>query len=43
MFDPPVMAGTILFSTEAGRGDEGAFDPRVKRCHPLQEFELVRF
>jgi hypothetical protein len=24
------MAGTILLSTEAGSGDEGAFDPRPK-------------
>jgi hypothetical protein len=43
MFGPSVMAGTILFSTEAGGGDEGAFDPRVKGCHSLKEFELFGF
>jgi len=26
------MAGTIVLSTEAGRGDEGSLDPRAKGC-----------
>jgi hypothetical protein len=35
MFRSPVMAGTILLSTEAGSGDEGAFDPRVEGSYLL--------
>jgi hypothetical protein len=40
VFGPSVMAGAIVFSTEAGGGDEGAFDPGVKRCYFLEEFKL---
>jgi len=40
VFGSSVMAGAIVFSTEAGGGDEGAFDPGVKRGYFLKEFKL---
>jgi hypothetical protein len=40
MFSPSMMAGAILFSTVAGGGDEGTFDPGVKGRYFLYGFKL---